>query len=141
MAEGCPFWAWRCTVRICRATLLVFVFCAAAFADQISLKNGDRLTGTIVKADSKELVIETEAAGTVTVRWEAIDGIDSSKPLHFELQNGRSVTGPVTTKHGQFEVSTRAGGIEYSKADIAGIRSQEEQRAYERSFDPPFSQN
>jgi putative salt-induced outer membrane protein YdiY len=117
------------------------VLCTAAFADQISLTNGDRLTGTIVKSDGKELVIQTEAAGTVTVHWDAIDGVESSKPLHFELKNGRSVTGPVTTKEGQFEVSTRAGAIEYSKADIAAIRSEEEQRTYERSFYPSLSEN
>jgi hypothetical protein len=60
--------------------------CASAFADQVSLKNGDRLSGTIVKADAKELVLETDFAGTVTIKWESITGVDSSSPLHLELQ-------------------------------------------------------
>ena len=37
------------------------------FADQITLKNGDRLTGTVVKSDGKELVLHTDAAGDVTL--------------------------------------------------------------------------
>jgi len=37
-----------------------------SFADQVTLKNGDRLTGTVVKSDGKELVLHTDAAGDVT---------------------------------------------------------------------------
>jgi len=44
----------------------MFLLCPQVFADQITLKNGDRLTGTIVKSDAKTLVIKTEAAGDVT---------------------------------------------------------------------------
>ena len=36
------------------------------FADQVTLKNGDRLTGTVVKSDGKTLVLHTDAAGDVT---------------------------------------------------------------------------
>lgn len=52
-----------------RATLLVpvVIVCAvsALFADQITLTNGDRLTGTIVKSDGKELTLKTDYAGEV----------------------------------------------------------------------------
>jgi hypothetical protein len=37
----------------------------------VTLKNGDRLTGTIVKSDTKTLLIKTELAGDVTVLWDA----------------------------------------------------------------------
>jgi hypothetical protein len=43
--------------------------CCPLFADQIVLKNGDRLTGTIEKSDDKALVIKTAFAGEVTVQW------------------------------------------------------------------------
>ena len=33
------------------------------FADQISISNGDRLSGVIVKSDAKELVIKTGVCG------------------------------------------------------------------------------
>ena len=46
--------------------LSLALLCPALFADQVSLKNGDRLTGTIVKSDAKTLVLKTEAAGEVT---------------------------------------------------------------------------
>ena len=46
-----------------------------AMADQVVLKNGDRLTGSIIKADGKELVIKTDYAGDVTVQFDAIQGL------------------------------------------------------------------
>ena len=46
------------------------------FADQIVLKNGDRLTGTIEKSDDKTLIIKTEFAGEVTVEWSAVQDIN-----------------------------------------------------------------
>ena len=42
-------------------------FGASALADQVVLKNGDRLTGTIVKSDAKSLTLKSEFAGTVTI--------------------------------------------------------------------------
>ena len=48
------------------------------FADQIVLKNGDRLTGVIETSDDKTLVIKTEFAGEVTVQWSAVQDINSS---------------------------------------------------------------
>ena len=47
--------------------LTIFIFSRLALADQVVLKNGDRLTGAVVKSDGKELVIKTEFAGEVTV--------------------------------------------------------------------------
>ena len=60
--------------------LKVFVLIAflgvssALFADQVTLKNGDRLTGTVVKSDGKTLVLHTDAAGDVTIKFEDDSG-------------------------------------------------------------------
>ncbi len=62
--------------------LSVFTFCSALFADQVVLKNGDRLTGTITKSDDKTLLIKTEFAGDVTVQWPAVQEVSSTQPLH-----------------------------------------------------------
>jgi hypothetical protein len=56
-------------------------------ADQIVLKNGDRLTGTIEKSDDKSLVMKTEFAGEVTVQWPAIQDIKSEQRLHVALKD------------------------------------------------------
>jgi hypothetical protein len=72
---------------------LVLAFSSRLFADQVVLKNGDRLTGTIVKSDGKALIIKTEFAGDVTVQWPAIQEINSTQSLHVGLNNGQTVVG------------------------------------------------
>jgi len=52
-------------------------------ADQVTLKNGDRQTESIVKSDAKTLLIKTEFAGEVSVQWEAVSAMVSSQPLHL----------------------------------------------------------
>ena len=60
------------------AITLTVLFPAMLFADQIVLKNGDRLTGVIETSDDKTLLIKTEFAGEVTVQWSAVQDINSS---------------------------------------------------------------
>ncbi len=57
--------------------LLLFVLLLAtpSLADQVVLKNGDRLTGSITKSDGKQLVIKTDYAGDVTVKFDAIQSL------------------------------------------------------------------
>lgn len=108
----------------------------ALFADQVSLKNGDRLTGTIVKSDAKTLVLKTEAAGDVTFQWSAIDTIISTQPLHVGLAGGQMVVGPVATTDGQIQVTTQtAGVVTASKDAVQVIRSDSEQAAYDAAIE------
>jgi YD repeat-containing protein len=112
------------------------LLCPALFADQISLKNGDRLTGTIVKSDAKTLVLKTEAAGDVTFQWSAIDTITSTQPLHVGLAGGQMVVGPVATKDGQIQVTTQtAGVVTASKDSVQVIRSDSEQAANDAAIE------
>jgi YD repeat-containing protein len=112
------------------------LLCPALFADQISLKNGDRLTGTIVKSDAKTLVLKTEAAGDVTFQWSAIDAITSTQSLHVGLAGGQMVVGPVTTKDGQILVTTQTAGIVTAAKDsVQVIRSDSEEAAYDAAME------
>jgi putative salt-induced outer membrane protein len=108
-----------------------------ALADQVTLKNGDRLTGTINKSDGKELVIKTDYAGDVTVKFDAIQGITSAGDLHVVMGDGKTAVGPVTTSGDNVVVATRtAGTVEAPKASITILRSPAEQAAYEKSQHP-----
>jgi hypothetical protein len=116
--------------------MTIVLLCPALFADQVSLKNGDHLTGTIVKSDAKTLVLKTEAAGDVTFQWSTIDTITSTQPLHVGLAGGQMVVGPVATKDGQIQVTTRtAGVVTASKDSVQVIRSDSDQAAYDASME------
>ena len=119
------------------AVIIVLSFPAGLFADQIVLKNGDRLTGNIEKSDDKTLVIKTEFAGEVTVQWPAVQEINSSAPLHVSLNNGQTVVGTVTTSDGNLAVATaNAGTVNQPKASVTRLRSEAEQAAYDKSLRP-----
>src|SRR5882757_4699936 len=83
------------------------------FADQLTLKNGDRLSGTIVKSDddAKTLLIKTDLAGDVSIKWEVVTAIVSSQPLHITLSDGRVIVGRVTTTDGTLEIATDGGPV------------------------------
>ena len=116
--------------------LVMLLLTPALFADQITLKNGDRLSGTILKSDAKTLVLKTEAAGEVTFQWAAIDAITSSAPLHVGLAGGQMVVGPVATKDGQLQVSTStAGVVTAAKDSVQVIRSDSEEAAYDAAME------
>ncbi len=107
-----------------------------AFADQIVLKNGDRLTGSITKSDGKQLVIKTDYAGDVTVKFDAIQSLTSTGDLNVTL-GGRTVVGPVTTSGEDVVVATKtAGPVEAPKASVTLVRSPAEQAAYEKTLHP-----
>src|SRR5215469_10408898 len=101
---------WRSLVK--HIAYVAIFLCALlvspiALADQVSLKNGDRLTGTIVKSDGKTLVLHTDYAGDLSLKWDAVEGIQSGEPLHVELQDGKTVSGQVTTSDGKLEIATK----------------------------------
>jgi putative salt-induced outer membrane protein YdiY len=108
----------------------------ALFADQITLKNGDHLTGKIVKSDGKTLLLKTEFAGDVTVQFSAITAITTDKELHISTSDKKTVVGPVSGSDGKLEVATKSGPVEVPASNVALIRSDEEEVAYQKSLHP-----
>jgi putative salt-induced outer membrane protein YdiY len=108
------------------------LFAVAASADQVTLKNGDRLTGTIIKSDAKILVIKTEFAGDVNVQWDAVTAITSTQTLHLALKDGQTIVGAVTTADGKLDVATKeTGPVAASKDAVVTVRDDAEQKAYD----------
>jgi putative salt-induced outer membrane protein YdiY len=119
------------------ALSLAIVLSSTVFADQVVLKNGDRLTGTILKSDGKDLVLKTEFIGEVTIRWDAVQGMTSSEELHLGLKSGQKLVGQVSTTDGTFVVATKSGGnVETPKDSISVIRNNNEQLSYDKSLNP-----
>jgi putative salt-induced outer membrane protein YdiY len=108
---------------------------AAVNADQVTLKNGDRLTGSIVKSDLKTLLIKTELAGDVNVQWDSVSSIVSSQPLYLGLKDGQTVVGTVTTSDGTFAVATATTGkVEVRKDSVTAVRNDVEQKSYDEQI-------
>ena len=120
---------------------LILVLCGVfspgvLHADEVTLKNGDRLTGTIVKSDAKVLMLKSEFAGDVSIQWDAVTSIQSTQPLYFSLKDGETIAGTVATSDGKFVVSTKnAGTVTASKDNVVTVRNETEQTAFTTQID------
>jgi putative salt-induced outer membrane protein YdiY len=111
-----------------------------ALADKLQLKNGDQLTGTIVKSDGKTLVLKTDYAGDLTIEFNAIQSITSTGELTVAA-GGKSAAGSVTTSGDRLVVATNADGtFEAPMASVTTLRSPAEEAAYQKSLHPGWSE-
>lgn len=106
------------------------------WADQVVMKNGDRVTGSIVKKDGKILIIKSDQFGVVSVPWDQVDSINADKPVNVVLQDGKTVQGTLATTDGKVEVVGQTGKFSVPQSDIGALRNDAEQRAYERLLKP-----
>jgi len=112
-----------------------------ASAEQVTLKNGDKITGTVVKSDGKTLVFKTDYAGDVSIKWAAIQDLTSDKKLFVATPDKKLVSGTVTTQDSDLVVATAQGVVHVPKASAGLIRSESEQAAYEASLHPSLTRN
>lgn len=117
---------------VSRFLLLLFVLSPWLRADHVSLKNGDRVTGSIVSADSSELVMTSEFMGEVKIQWDAVAEIHADETLYIDTEDGRTLSGSVRTQGDRIIVETASGGIlEAPIAAVRAVRSQASQEAHE----------
>jgi putative salt-induced outer membrane protein YdiY len=109
-------------------------------ADRIVMKNGDRVTGSIIKKTGNDLTIKTEKFGVVTTTWDQVESVKSDKPVNLVLQDGRTVQGTLATVDAKVEVVAKEKTVRVAPADIATIRDAAEQQAYERKLHPGWGE-
>ena len=113
------------------------LLCACSlWADQVTLANGDRITGSVLHSDTKTLVVKTDTAGEVTLKWESVAAISSPGPLYVGLSDGQMIVGSVETANGRFNVTTKTSGVvATSKESIQFIRNADEQAKAQAEVD------
>ncbi len=74
--------------------LAAMAFCAfTAQADEVILKNGDKISGVILNKSGKMLEIKTDYAEKVVIKWDAVETIASDRPLSITLKDKQELTG------------------------------------------------
>jgi putative salt-induced outer membrane protein len=128
-------------VRSISLSLVFLVLTSFAAADQVVLKNGDRLTGSIIKSDTKSLVMKSQFAGEVTIDWSAVQQVTSDQQLHVATSNGQTAVGEVSSHDGELEVASATGPVVIPKDSVVLMRNDAEQSAYDQSLHPGLGQN
>ena len=105
-------------------------------ADQVVLKNGDRVTGSIVKKDAKQITIQTDMFGLVSTAWDQVVSIIADKPLNVVLPDGKTVVGTLRESGGKVEIASGGTTVAVAPQEITTIRNAAEQKAFERLLQP-----
>jgi hypothetical protein len=119
-------------------TLLLLLCGSLTFlmADQVVLKNGDTITGAIIKKDGDKLTLKSDFLGEVTMPWSAVKSLRSDQILTVELPGGQHVAGKVSTSGENLEVATPTGARPAPLAGVGAMRNPAEQHAWERLQHP-----
>jgi putative salt-induced outer membrane protein YdiY len=80
-------------VRLALASVLLHP--AIAQPDELIFKNGDHLTGKLVRLEKKSVTFESASAGKVTVPVSKLDGIRTEEEVEIYLKDGTFVTSRV----------------------------------------------
>ena len=70
---------------------------AVASADEVTLKNGDRISGEVVAMENNKLVIKTSYAGEIFITWSQVEKISIDKPVEVVLSDNASLKGVIQT--------------------------------------------
>ena len=79
-------------------------------ADTVTLKNGDRLSGTVVKMEAATLWLETAYAGTLKLPWAEVEQIETDAPVRLKLDDSAVFNTRLQTA-AERELSVQPGGV------------------------------
>ena len=114
----------------------LLLFSAALRADVIVMKNGDRVTGAIVKKDGNALTVKSALFGTISLPWDQIDSVKTDSSLNVVLADGKETQAALSTSNGKVDIAGQA----VVPADVRVLRDAGEQKAYERMLHPGLTQ-
>lgn len=83
--------------------------CTQLLADTVDIKNGARIIGKVTKIDGGSVVVNTDFAGTVTIKQSEVTAISTDAPIAVRLASGTRFDGKVTASPG--------GGIQIAGSD------------------------
>jgi putative salt-induced outer membrane protein YdiY len=112
-------------VRFLASTALcLFLLTAVVQADEVFLKNGDRLTGTLVRFTDGKLVFKADVAGEVTVALTDIQTLSTVAAAEVHLKDGTVLNQPIVAAEGgtfAIDTGTALRAQTFPLADLASI--------------------
>jgi len=105
-------------------------------ADQITLSNGDKITGTVIKKEGATLTIKSEFLGEVSMPWSSVAGLTSDTQLYVVLPTGKQFEGKLITEGTTLQVQTPNQTASSPLSQVTNIRNPAEEQKYERLLHP-----
>ena len=79
------------------AAVLLFQTANPCQADEVVMKNGDRIQGTVVSLSQGKLVFKTSYAGKINISWDQVAKLTTDEPMEVSLGDDKTATGKLTT--------------------------------------------
>ena len=73
----------------------LLIFAPVTSADVVYLKNGDRISGTLVRKSAEILLLRTSYAGEISIDWNEVDAFTTVKPVRLYFKDSGSTTAMV----------------------------------------------
>jgi Protein of unknown function, DUF481 len=118
------------------AGAFLILFIPAVFADQITMKDGDRITGAIVKKDGDSVTIKSKNFGTVTLKWADVATVKSDQPLNVTLAGGNTVKANIETQGDRIQVAAPGVQQAVDPKDVVTLRDDAEEKTYQKYLHP-----
>src|SRR5437764_13977045 len=97
--------------RLESVVCLMGLFAGFSNADMLVMKNGDRVSGHIVKKDGDKITVKTDNFGAITTAWDAVSSVQSDTPLAVVFKDGKSGVGIVSASDGRVTVALTEGPL------------------------------
>ena len=93
-------------------------------ADEVWLKNGDRITGTVKKMEDKVLIFKTPYAGEMSIKWDEITAVTTVSSIEMVLDDDTSFLGSmVPAPEGQIELELVDETVERLTVDLSEVEA------------------
>jgi putative salt-induced outer membrane protein YdiY len=119
----------RLSMNHCAKSIFVLLFViplvsGTAAADEVHLKNGDRLTGEVKSLEEGKLILETSYAGEISITWSEVEALITDEPIKVVLTDESVLEG--TSQPGEEEemnllTDKIEGGVSFDLADVKFI--------------------
>lgn len=104
-----------------RFTYLFAILCLAGAAggDEIKLKNGDRISGTVTGLNGGKLAVDTPVAGSIKIDWAQVASITTEGKHKVRMATGEEVEGKLSGQDGKLKVASEGAAapveVEWAK--------------------------
>jgi len=111
-------------LAVIMASLFMLLTAKNVVADEIWLKNGDRITGTVKKMEDKVLIFKTPYAGEMSIQWDEITAVTTDAPIETVLDDDTSFLGSmVPAPEGKIELQLVGETVERLAVDLKEVKA------------------
>jgi len=101
-----------------------FLIYRNSLADEVRLRNGDKLTGQVVRMQEDKLILKTNYAGEIYIVWEEVTSVKADGSVKVVLKDGTSLEGTTeAVEDGKMKLDTGKleGPATFSLVDVKAI--------------------